>query len=134
MPDNAIIMNVCLLLNISVNELLSGEKCSEKHYMGRAEENMLELVKETEYHKKKEASDERIFTCMVCDENGAYYNTCSRCIYILHILIKHYWLWNRAILFPIFQHFFQFTRYIQVKQGSSLYHIRIYPENCYTKR
>lgn len=53
MPDNAIIMDVCLLLNISVNELLSGEKFSEEHYMGRAEENMLELVKETEYHKRK---------------------------------------------------------------------------------
>ena len=53
MPDNAIIMDVCLLLNISVNELLSGEKFSEEHYVGRAEENMLELVKETEYHKQK---------------------------------------------------------------------------------
>lgn len=53
LPDNAIIMDVCLLLNISVNELLSGEKFSEEHYMGKAEENMLELVKETEYHKKK---------------------------------------------------------------------------------
>lgn len=54
LPDNAIIMDVCLLLNISVNELLSGEKFSEEHYMGKAEENMLELVKETEYHKQKE--------------------------------------------------------------------------------
>ena len=53
MPDNAIIMDVCLLLNISVNELLSGEKFSEEHYVGKAEENMLELVKETEYHKQK---------------------------------------------------------------------------------
>lgn len=53
MPDNAIIMDVCLLLNISVNELLSGEKFSEEQYVGKAEENMLELVKETEYHKQK---------------------------------------------------------------------------------
>lgn len=53
MPDNAIIMDVCLLLNISVNELLSGEKFSQEHYVGKAEENMLELVKETEYHKQK---------------------------------------------------------------------------------
>lgn len=53
MPDNAIIMDVCLLLNISVNELLSGEKFSQEHYVGKAEENMLELVKETEYHKRK---------------------------------------------------------------------------------
>lgn len=29
MPDNAILLDVCLILNISVNELLSGEKFSE---------------------------------------------------------------------------------------------------------
>ena len=53
MPDNAILLDVCLILHISVNELLSGEKFSEEHYVGKAEENMLELVKESEYHKRK---------------------------------------------------------------------------------
>lgn len=53
MPDNAILLDVCLILNISVNELLSGEKFPEEHYVGKAEENMLELVKESEYQRKK---------------------------------------------------------------------------------
>lgn len=53
MPDNAILLDVCLILNISVNELLSGEKFSEEHYVNKAEENMIELVKESEYHKQK---------------------------------------------------------------------------------
>lgn len=53
MPDNAILLDVCLILNISVNELLSGEKFTEEHYVNKAEENMIELVKESEYHKKK---------------------------------------------------------------------------------
>ncbi|MBQ8518159.1 MAG: helix-turn-helix domain-containing protein [Agathobacter sp.] len=53
MPDNAILLDVCLILNISVNELLSGEKFSEENYVNRAEENMVELVKESEYHRKK---------------------------------------------------------------------------------
>lgn len=53
MPDNAILLDVCLILNISVNELLSGERFPEEHYVNKAEENMIELVKESEYHKKK---------------------------------------------------------------------------------
>lgn len=53
MPDNAILLDVCLILNISVNELLSGEKFSEEHYVNKAEENMIELVRESEYHKRK---------------------------------------------------------------------------------
>ncbi|MBQ6843979.1 MAG: helix-turn-helix transcriptional regulator [Agathobacter sp.] len=53
MPDNAILLDVCLLLNISVNELLSGEKFTEESYVDKAEETMIELVKETEYHKRK---------------------------------------------------------------------------------
>lgn len=53
MPDNAILLDVCLILNITVNELLSGEKFPEENYVDKAEENMLELVKESEYHKQK---------------------------------------------------------------------------------
>lgn len=53
MPDNAILLDVCLLLNISVNELLSGEKFTEENYVDKSEETMIELVKETEYHKQK---------------------------------------------------------------------------------
>ncbi len=52
LPDNAIMMDVCLKLQISVNELLSGERLPEEHYIGKAEENMLELVKENEKTKK----------------------------------------------------------------------------------
>ena len=53
MPDNAILLDVCLILNISVNELLSGEKFAEECYVDKAEKNMVELVRESEYHKKK---------------------------------------------------------------------------------
>jgi len=53
MPDNAILLDVCLILDISVNELLSGEQFAEDCYVHRAEENMVELVRESEYHKQK---------------------------------------------------------------------------------
>ena len=52
MPDNSILLELCQVLDINVNELLSGEKLSDDNYHGKAEENMMTLMKETEKHKK----------------------------------------------------------------------------------
>ncbi len=46
MPDNAILFDLCKVLDINVNELLSGEKLSDDNYHGKAEENMMTLIKE----------------------------------------------------------------------------------------
>ena len=46
MPDNAILFDLCKALDINVNELLSGEKLSDDSYHGKAEENMMTLMKE----------------------------------------------------------------------------------------
>lgn len=46
MPDNAILLELCRILDINVNELLSGEKLSDDSYHGKAEENMMKLMKE----------------------------------------------------------------------------------------
>lgn len=46
MPDNAVLFELCALLETNVNELLSGEKLSEDSYHGKAEENMMTLMKE----------------------------------------------------------------------------------------
>ena len=46
MPDNAILFDLCNVLDINVNELLSGEKLSADNYHGKAEENMMTLMKE----------------------------------------------------------------------------------------
>ena len=53
MPDNSVIMDVCLILGISVNELLVGEQIPEESYIDKAEENMIELVKESEKQRQK---------------------------------------------------------------------------------
>ena len=53
MPDNSVIMDVCMVLEINVNELLLGERISEENYVDKAEENMIELVKESERQRKK---------------------------------------------------------------------------------
>jgi len=46
MPDNSILFELCAVLETNVNELLSGEKLSVDNYHGKAEENMMNLMKE----------------------------------------------------------------------------------------
>lgn len=48
MPDSGIMLELCDLLKINVNELLSGEKIMTAAYDRRAEENLLALKKELE--------------------------------------------------------------------------------------
>ena len=43
MPDSSLMLELAKILNISVNELLSGEIIKEKEYMNKAEENLIEL-------------------------------------------------------------------------------------------
>ncbi len=52
MPDNALLLDLCAMLSISVNELLSGELLPEGSYHRKAEENMMNLMQETENEKK----------------------------------------------------------------------------------
>lgn len=53
-PDTAIMSELCEVLGISINELLSGEKLSVDNYNGKAEENMVNLLKDTEQQKEKQ--------------------------------------------------------------------------------
>ena len=48
MPDSGIMLELCGLLNINVNELLSGERIMTGTYDKRAEENLLEMQKDVE--------------------------------------------------------------------------------------
>lgn len=51
-PDTEILSSLCQSLDISVNELLSGEKLPVETYSQRAEENMMSLLKENEDNRK----------------------------------------------------------------------------------
>lgn len=53
-PDTAIMGELCEELGISINELLSGEKLSKDSYHGKAEENMVNLLKNTEEQKENQ--------------------------------------------------------------------------------
>ena len=56
MPELALIVPLCHILQISVNEFLSGEHLMENSYTERAETNMINLLQETENSKKKSRS------------------------------------------------------------------------------
>ena len=48
MPDSSIMLDLCNELDISVNELLSGEIIKMEKYNQKAEENLLEMKKNKE--------------------------------------------------------------------------------------
>lgn len=52
-PEVSLLLPLCSELDITVNELLSGERVSEEDYRKKAEENMMKLVQETQESKKK---------------------------------------------------------------------------------
>ena len=52
-PEVSLLLPLCNELEITVNELLSGERVSEEEYLKKAEENMVNLVREALESKKK---------------------------------------------------------------------------------
>ena len=53
LPDASLMLPLCALLGITVNELLSGEHLDADAYPGRAEENMAALLRERTENKRK---------------------------------------------------------------------------------
>lgn len=52
-PEVSLLLPLCEELGISVNELLAGERVSDHDYRKKAEETMVNLVKEAQESKKK---------------------------------------------------------------------------------
>ena len=52
-PEVSLLLPLCYELEITVNELLSGERVSEEDYRKKAEVNMVNLVREAQESKKK---------------------------------------------------------------------------------
>lgn len=53
LPEVTFMLPLCGILEITVNELLSGERVYEQDYQKKAEENMMNLVREQEESRKK---------------------------------------------------------------------------------
>lgn len=56
MPDSSVMLELCEILKISVNELLSGEVLEMNSYNEKLEQNLIDMV------KQKEQSDKRLLT------------------------------------------------------------------------
>lgn len=76
MPDSSIMLALCEILEISVNELLSGEKITPENYTVKADENLITLKKKNENHTRKGTIIAAIYTaamligimvCCICD-------------------------------------------------------------------
>ena len=59
MPDSSIMLELCDILKISVNDLLSGEVVTMENYNKQLEENLLEMA------RQKEKSDKHLLTLEV---------------------------------------------------------------------
>lgn len=55
LPEISLLIPLCELLDITVNDLLSGEKVSSDDYQKKAEKNMMNLMKENEENRKRMA-------------------------------------------------------------------------------
>lgn len=65
MPDLSLMESLCNELEISVNELLSGEKIEPKDYLEKSEENILSTIKYTEKKIKKNSTIFKIIIAAV---------------------------------------------------------------------
>lgn len=54
LPDTSVMVDLCNVLGISVNELLSGERLSSVNYNRKAEENIMALIQENSKNLKKD--------------------------------------------------------------------------------
>lgn len=61
MPDSGIMLELCEILKINVNELLSGERINTGEYYARAEEKMIEL---SEKNERRSNSDNSLLSVM----------------------------------------------------------------------
>lgn len=53
LPDTSLLMSICSIFSISLNELLSGERLPENKYKEKAEDNMTELLVQRRNNKHK---------------------------------------------------------------------------------
>ena len=60
LPEVSLMLPLCEALGITVNDLLSGERVAQADYQKKAEENMMELIRENAENKK------RLALSMVC--------------------------------------------------------------------
>ena len=66
MPDSSIMLELCNILNITVNDLLSGEKITMSDYNKELENNLIEMVKQKQEADKRLLRMESLAGVMAC--------------------------------------------------------------------
>ncbi len=75
-PDSSIMLELCNILGVTVNERLGGERIEMNHYKEKADENLLELKRKDENHMNRNTMTSIICTitlvlgimvCCICD-------------------------------------------------------------------
>lgn len=56
-PEVSLLEPLCSQLDITVNELLAGERVNEQDYIRKAEENMMDMIREKEINRKRMAEN-----------------------------------------------------------------------------
>ncbi len=76
MPDASIMLELCKILGITVNELLSGERIDMENYERKADENLIALKRKNENHMTKNVAISILFSvtlllgiivCLICN-------------------------------------------------------------------
>ena len=76
MPDSSIMLELCGILGITVNELLSGEEIHMENFENRADENLIALKRQDENNLSKNVVISMIYSltllvgimvCIICD-------------------------------------------------------------------
>lgn len=66
MPDSSIMLELCEILNISVNDLLCGEVVASNNYNKELEKNLLDMIKEKEQRDKQLLTLEWVIGILSC--------------------------------------------------------------------
>ncbi len=66
LPDSSIMLELCGMLGITVNDLLSGEVVTMDHYNKNLENNLLEMVKQKEANDKRMLALEWVIGILSC--------------------------------------------------------------------
>ncbi len=83
-PDASLMLELCDILGITVNELLSGERISMENYQKKAEENLVDLQAKKERAKKDLAIFEIIW------------GIAAVLLFPVHLLINYYYPDNNS--------------------------------------
>ena len=91
LPEVALMLPLCDILGITVNELLTGERLIDSEYKKRAEETIMDLVKEKEESKRNITLS--IITCFI--------TIISACALIMVAGVFDMEVWQRILLIVI---------------------------------